>query len=80
MRSTILRASFALVLTIVLGGCASGPAPLPPPVPIVSDSTPQVGPEWTRPQIADSRQRFDGVFGAIQAAGILAERAEGQLG
>jgi dipeptidyl-peptidase-4 len=41
-------------------------------VPVVSDSSPQLGPERTRPQIADSRQRFDGVFGAIQAAGILA--------
>jgi len=75
MRSMIPQAVFFAALTLILAACASGPEPLPPlptAAPGVSDPSPGLQTEQTPGQEADDRERFDGVFGAIQAAGILA--------
>ena len=78
MRFWIFRKTNFVVLAGLLASCASGPvsSPLPPPA-VVEAAAPaptqvtQPGP----PQETDGRQRFSGVFGAIQAAGLLAGNA-----
>jgi dipeptidyl-peptidase-4 len=78
MRPIFSRATTLLALTGFLAACAGGPGPTPlpaPSAPAVSDPTPPREAPQAPIHETDERQRFEGVFGAIQAAGILAGNA-----
>ncbi|MGD2122725.1 MAG: S9 family peptidase [Gemmatimonadota bacterium] len=78
MKPPALRLVLLLAVAGPLFGCATGsqPAPLPPPVsPAVANPAPEPVADQPTVRVTDGRRRFDGVFGAIQAAGILAGNA-----
>ena len=78
MRFWIFRTGNFVVLAGLLASCASGPVPSPLPAPAVVEAADPTLPRATQrppPRETDGRQRFNGVFGAIQAAGLLAGNA-----